>query len=206
MSLRDRNMDWLRKHVFIYPNQFYINEVAAADATVLKGVTATAPALTETSTLDVLSILFASDGDEVTAPWNLPFDMDPSFSVKLRVHACWSSTTGTDNVLFKAFINNAKGAAAFAKPATAVDTQFAAVTPGYTAAWKHFKTGWAVIAADKWTRAEVEAAHFVPILIESDTCVNSQNATNVNLLALEISYVPQFTRGGGSVRDVDAAS
>jgi hypothetical protein len=192
MANRDRNIDWLRKHVILPHNRFNLLSLVATNVVEM-------PA---SGTIE--GILFSADGEEATANWWLPFDMDPSFALKFRVHALWSSTTAADTVLFKVFINNVKRAAVLAKPATALGTALTTTTPGYTVASKEFVTAWGEIAADTWTRAEIEAAHMVNLLVEGDTIVNTQNANNVNFLGLEISYVPQRTKGSeGSRSDND---
>ena len=67
-------------------------------------------------------------------------------------------------------------------------------------------TSWAVINADKWTRAEIESGYLLSVTFELDATDAALGGTeDVYFAGYEISYVPQLTRGDGSVRDVDAA-
>ena len=200
MSLRDRNMDWLRKHVWVPAASF--GKVISTDQI---GISTGTPALLEIGATGYDGFKVDAAGEIASFVMLLPFDMDPGFSLKFRVHGTAEDAhTASDTVTFKGTYNNAKRAAAVVEAATVFDTDFAALTINDTAAILDI-SGWGVINADKWTRAEIEAGHLIAVGIELDATTLTIATENYCIIGVEYSYVVQLTRGDGSVRDVDAA-
>lgn len=137
----------------------------------------------------------------------LPFDMDPAFPLKARAHFASDSATAADTFTWKFFINNAKQAGAVALPITAFGTQPTAAALSATGGVSliHNKSNWGEVAANTWTRAEVEAGHMIGLICEIDASDSDlAGGEECYLLGIEISYVRQETRGGGSRADHDS--
>src|SRR3990167_7093285 len=90
MSLRDRNMDWLRKHVFVNAQ-----EMACRIGTAASFNTGT-PSLVEVTTANFVGFELDAVAESVSDIRMLPFDMDPAFSFKIRIHYTGKSTTAAD--------------------------------------------------------------------------------------------------------------
>lgn len=197
---RDKNFDWLRVHKYIH-----WSEMELFVATTIGGA---AMAAAHTKAIAINSkVLYApninASAEYIAGQLMLPTDMDPAFSMKFRVHWCWANTSTTHAGTWAMVYSNLKRAATLATPATALDTAIAAQTPGTATAYLPLVTGWGVINADKWTRAEIEAGHLLAFKL---TYTSSDYYTTVHPFGLEYSYVPQFTQGLGSEHDFDAAA
>jgi hypothetical protein len=215
MSIRDNRMDWLRKHVFVGGDSIMqpkatitLNEATPNTLLLFTplGGGAGTPDFTEVSTFDIAVPELDGAGDEVAKILLLPFDMDPSFSLKFRIHYCGKSTTAADTYTWKGWYNNAKSAAALAAASVAMSPDFGATNVLSGTAYQAGRTGWAEIAADTWTRAEIEAGHILPVKFELDASDATLGSEEVYFLGFEYSYVPQFTKGNGSRADFDSAS
>ena len=197
MGLRDRNIDWLRKHVWrSAPNM--------SQSQILIPAAALAP-MYELGTTRLPAFEFDAAGQFCFDVLMLPFDMDPDFSVKFRLHYSGKSTTAADTYTWKGFYNNALSAAAAVDPATALDTDFGATNVLSGTASQIGRTGWGVINALKWTRSQVETGHLIGLEFELDASDATLATEQVYLIGYEFSYVPQYTQGLGAQRDVDAA-
>lgn len=214
MALRDRNIDWLRRHVWVGGDEIMqpkalitLNEGTPntlQNFTPIGGGAGT-PEFVEVSTFDVAVPEIDGVGDEVAKILMLPFDMDPRFSLKFRIHYTGKSTTASDTYTWKGFYNNAKSAVAISAASTPFDVDFGSQNVLSGTPYRIGRTKWGEIAANKWTRAEIEEGHLILVKFELDATDATLSTEEVFFMGFEYSYVPQLTRGTGSVRDVDAA-
>jgi hypothetical protein len=201
MAVRDTNVDWLRKHVFV-PADCCNKVISTNQVTTVTG----AASLLEVTSAAITGFELNADAEAVSATLCLPFDMDPSFTLKFRIHYTGKSTTAADKYVWNFKYNNVKRAAAAATPATAPGVDFAATNVLSGTAYQIGVTDWAAIAADTWTRAEIEAAHIIGCLFTLTSSEASlASSEEAYFLGFEYSYVLNATRGSGSRGDWDAA-
>lgn len=203
MGVRDVNVDWLRKHKFIRAKDFLDTLVEGGPNTQTNPGNGTPVWTRNINSLGIEGWLLDTDEDEViTGPVWLPFDMDPDFPLKLTAHCLTKTNTGS--VMTFAFtFNNVKSAEAVALPTTATDVACSSVTAPATA-YRAYKVTGAEIAADTWTRAEIEAGHFINLGFKNKTHAGTIGTESIYVLGIELSYVPQMTRGAGSRADHDS--
>lgn len=219
MAVRDVNVDWLRKHVFVPAHRCAATPVLTAltltegtpntlntSTIVMKGIGVGSPILKDVNSLKVMGFELDAAGESVMDFLMLPFDMDPDFSLKFRVHFSGKSTTAADTYTWKGFYNNVLSAAAPADPATAFGTAFPATDVLSGTAYQIGRSSWGAIAASTWTRAQIEAGHIISLEFELDASDASLNSSEeAYFLGYEFSFIPLRTRGSGSRADNDAA-
>ena len=195
---RDRHIEWMRLHRFVPASQFCYT----TDGTDILGVGVGTAKLKELSTLSVSGPELDAAGEEGNAIIMLPFEMDPTFPMRFRVHYTGVSTTAADTYTWKGWYNNAKSAAAIAAPVTAMSPDFGATNVLSGTAYRIGRTGWADIVANKWTRAEIEAGHLLSLAFELDASdADLASGEPVYLVGFEYSFVPKLTIGLGTLRD-----
>lgn len=208
MAVRDVNVDWLRKH-FVVPASYAPWALALSEGTPntftqLNCGNGTPVWTPNINSLGVAGWLIDTDEDEVVfGAIHLPFDLDPDFAVNVSLHCLTKTNTGSV-ITWEGYINNVKSAAATALPTTALDTQFSAVTAPGTA-YRAYKVTGGQIAASKWTRAEIEASHFINFSAKCKSHAGTIGTESIYLMGVEFSYVPLRTRGSGARSDFDAA-
>lgn len=224
MAVRDVNIDLLRKHVYIPVKELSgvskidadggdanwgLGEILGSSASTrgAGGALTNLILMPNLNSLRVTAFKIDTAGGDVDHQIMVPFDMDPGFAFKVRIiYTSDLGSSGATKTYDWKVLYNDPGDAIMVDPATALDTVVAAHAWGGTA-YAVNKTAWGQIAADKWTRAQIEAGRFVNFKFELDAVgAGITLATNPGLLlGVEFSYVPQLTKGSGARADNDAA-
>ena len=198
MRVRDQNIEWLRKHVFRSASQMTHSHIMVPSASLAS--------MYEVGTSRLPGFEFDVAGQFCFDSFALPFDMDPDFDLKFRLHYTGVSTTAADTYTWKGFYNNALSAGAAADPATAFGVDFGAANVLSGTAYQIGRTGWGSIPGKTWTRAQVEAGHIIGVEFELDASDATLATEQAYLVGYEFSFVRQETRGEGSASDYDSAS
>lgn len=181
--LRDFNVEWLEKRIYIPCQAMQSQTDAGSSAFLSAGV----PVFQEIGSTNLAGVQIHAASDAVNMFGMIPYDLDITKQVRLRV---WVSKTSTDadvetiTVLYSAI---AEGAA-LVEPATALSTAIPAYTFGTTSGAAE-ATGFGIINRNTIG----QTAAFWGFNIAS-TMTNA-SADEINLLGLEIRYTPRRMAG-----------
>ena len=190
--IRDSNVDWMRKRLWV-PAQGGLNTMITATGPTGAG-TGAAPWV-EVSTFD-FSGIDCDNTDVYGFAFKLPYDVDPKYNLGFRW--CYTSgETAASNIFTATTLVDIKAnGAALVAATTALDTVVAAHTHPNIA----FALNWTARGIKNKnfaTREQIEAGAF---LVGKATIALTGLATAV-LLGLEMDYVSQMCRGIGNELD-----
>lgn len=182
MGLRDFNMDWLEKRVFI-PAQAFQTYITGA------GISDGNPVFQEVNSSGVSGIQINQAADAIATIWHMGSQVDITKQIRFRVWATSSSTDGdaeTLSVVYTAI--NADGTTALADPSTALSTTI----PAYT-----FSTTANVIGLTDFGRIarNTLASTTVGLILKVASTMTNASANEISILGLEIRYTPRLTAG-----------
>lgn len=185
--IRDKNMEWLEKRIFI-PFQGAQAQVTGAF------IAAGAAVFQEISTFDISGVQINQAADAAGHVMMIPYDLDIGWQTRVRVWLTSSSTDGdteTVTVLYKALGRGTALAAA----ATALDTAIPAYTFS-TTAYALGVTDYGIINASTFTTSTECLVWNV-----ASTMTNAA-ANEISLIGLELCYTPR--KLGGPQRNLRA--
>ena len=180
MGVRDYNIDWLEKSIYI-PAQSFQGQVTGAF------ISAGDPVFQEISTLGMSGVQIHTASDAIQTVVRMPYDIDRKHQIRFRVWWTKSSTDAdveTATVLYSAIA----AGGALVTPATALSTAVPAYTFGTTANCAEV-TDFGII--NRNTLADT--SEFLGLLVSS-TMTNA-SADEISLLGLEMRYSPRRTAG-----------
>lgn len=178
--IRDKNMEWLEKRVFI-PAQGFQTFVTGA------GISAGNPVFQEISTFGISGIQINQANDSISHVMMLPYDLDPTFQIRVRVWLTSSSTDGDAETITVVHKLLGRGTA-LAAPATALDTAIPAYTFSSTA-YALGITDFGVINANT-----VTTSHEAIVFDVASTMTNA-SANEISILGIEFCYTPRRLAG-----------
>lgn len=157
--IRDRNIDWQRKKVYV--NAVDFRDSIGVTTTTRVGLGTGVPVAKDLNSLFVAGMLIGAGGaddtgDEFHHYMPVPYDLDPDDEVGIRINWCTASTTDADDVAFVALLAFYAEDAAIIKAAGALDTVIPADLVGTAAAFGNKWTARGIKDAGFLTRAEVE--------------------------------------------------
>lgn len=212
--IRDQNIDYIRKRLFIGPFDFNAlitpavtagaGSEAFGEGELLQNPTSsgeiTAPDinLKEIGSTNIVGLGFSAAGDIVKGSIKVPYDLDPKWPVGFRVNFTnnnASAGTATFILLVEPF---KKDVAFSATVDNALDTVIgiSASTAQLINKW----TGRGIKRSIGFTRQEVLEGARLGLSLELDA-VATIAATDVVLLGLEMDYVPAIAEGNGCLVD-----
>ena len=183
--IRDKNLDYLEKRVYI-PVQDFQTFVTGA------GISAGNPVMQEVSTFGVTGAQINQAADSMSHVMMIPYDLDVTWQLRVRVWSCCSSTDAdveTWTVLYKPL---GRGTA-LAGAATALSTAIPASTWSTTAYGLDI-SDFGIINANTLT-----TAHELILWDVAGTMTNS-SANEISLLGLEVLYTPRQLGGTYNAR------
>jgi hypothetical protein len=205
MSIRDRNIDWLREYRLIpswhfsgygpTPAVTESGTTSHAAGALLPGSDTGAPIIDEISTFGYSACKMDTDGDVLSTYWLVPHDLDPTYEVGFRIW--WTSAaSGTQTVdwTLKTSWKAAGAALAAASAGAALNTTIAQDAMASTA-YGAMRTERGILNSGFLTRQQVEDGA-VGLFHVAATDLHT-GISAAWLLGLEIDYVPFRTRGTG---------
>lgn len=190
--IRDRNIDWLRKKLFI-PGSSFTAFVVTPDALgALTSVDAGAVVLQEISTFGYGAPLLDTAGDLVAHCMNVPYDMDPDAELGFTVVWTSGSATSADTIDWKVVCDFKAVDAAIIAPTTVLSTAIAQDTVGATTAYLAKRTSRGILNAGFLTRAQVAAGAVMMFSVEMDAFAAGLSEDKF-LLGIEIDYKLRMT-------------
>ena len=183
MSIRDRNIDWLRQKHYIHADRFGF---CATPASATFG--AGNPVPTEVSGVGWGGLLIGAAGDTMAAPdFQTPCTADPTEEIGVRV--IWSihggSTATTDDVTWIVKYDQFDIGEAVAST-SALDTAIAAQRAGVTTQHSFHRTSRGVVNADTFDFTARQGG----ITWEVEADAMDYSADEIQFIALEIDYKP----------------
>lgn len=204
MGLRDRNIDTIRKRLWIPP--FWMQGVgmhAAADV-VLHSIETVAAEYNEVTAVGMGTLQMAA-GEFVNGYFPCPIDLDPKFNVGFKV--CYTGLhddTGDATVDWILLQNVIAQGIVIALPATALNT----VIPddayvddagaSVVTDWLLQRTARGIRDVIGLTRKQIESEAFITLKLEMNA---TTNLTTVNYIGMIMDYTPQLCQGVGSESD-----
>lgn len=208
MGIRDQNIDWIRKRIWIPHTDFLCWQEPADGIQVV--ATATGIIHTEMAALGIMGA--DMDANEVIrCHIPVPYDLDPSKDVGFRVCFAVVSSGASCTVswiMLQDFIDVNE---AFVLATAALDTIIPLLTSvdeggaddntlTWTARGLRSKKAMAGTTAGlALTRANIEAGSWISISLEMDAAANE---TSTLLLGIQMDYAPMKTLGGGNINVV----
>ena len=178
--IRDFNIDWLEKRVWI-PAQAFQTFVTGA------GIAAGDPVFQEISSFGITGIQINQANDAISHVWMVPYDFDRSKQMRFRVWAS-SSSTDADAETITLTYSALTASGTLVAPITALSTAIPAVTFSATANALTV-TDFGIL--NRNTLATDTA--FMNLSVAS-TMTNA-SANEISLLGLEVRYTPRRTAG-----------
>lgn len=183
MSIRDRNIDWLRQKHYIHADRFGF---CATPASATFG--AGNPVPTEVSGVGWGGLLIGAAGDTMAAPdFQIPCIADPTEEIGVRV--IWSihsgSTADTDDVTWIVKYDQFDIGEAVAST-SALDTAIAEQRAGVTTQHSFHRTSRGVINADTFDFTARQGG----ITWEVEADAMDYSGDEIQFIALEIDYKP----------------
>lgn len=206
---QDRNMAWMRKRVFIAPNDMFgISEPAdgiqesAVDTTVI---------MSEISTLGFMPWLFA-DGKLLSGIIPIPYDVDPKHEIGFRIaYTMDHDGTGAGTVEWILLAKVIKNGIAITAATVGLDTVIGTsnyLGPDGAATvvdflWNVSNRGIWLPATHQINRDDIEDGSALTFSIE---CQAAENETTIRYFGLFMDYVPQRCWGVGMEMDAPLKS
>jgi hypothetical protein len=185
--IRDRNIEWKKKRLFIPVTEFsglgHSAFLGAGDVV-----------LAELSTLGIGAARLEDLTDKILHAMNLPHDVDVTQPIYARVHWTSDSAAAEDTATMKVQYKAIADQEALAAPDTALDTVIAADTLGgqlYLC-----KSPWGTINANKIAKDDLVV--FEVSCSATDATIASEY---IYVLGLELEYSPAKTAGNGMGRE-----
>lgn len=157
--IRDRNIDWSRKPVYVCARDWNDNLGVTTITNVKVGTgVAVEKEINSLLTTGVLIGAAGADatGDEFHHHMPIPYDLDPDDEVGFRVHWCSGSSTDADDVAFVMLLNTYAENGTIIAPATVLDTVIPSDLVSDGAAYAQRWTERGIKDAGFLTRAQVQ--------------------------------------------------
>jgi hypothetical protein len=188
--IRDRNIEWLRKPLYIDWKQFTgIDGVEGTGHKFATLATGTAVAQ-DINSLGIAGLLMDTANDLHFHETRVPWDMDPEDEVGFVVFWTSGSSTTADTIDFKVTFDIIATGAAYAAPSTALDTVVAQDT--VTGAYHNQQTARGIKNAGFTTRAVIAAGAKMVIGVELDAFAAGLDEDKF-FVGLEIDYKLRMT-------------
>lgn len=191
--IRDFNVEWLEKRIFIPWNQMtgVIQDVAAGVLFRSQQSATSLAAAIAAALVGKLGIGAQNDG--VSHLFMAPYDLDIKKAVRFRAHYTQTAASGTVSwkVLYAALLDDAglgTGGTVVAAPAVALDTAIPAIVTAGVTSSAYMVTGFGQI--NRNTLADTTTALALAI-----TCTDAAPNAGLGLLGLEIRYSSRRTSG-----------
>ena len=189
--IRDRNIEWKRKRVFLHPLQGGGWNAGSGAATIV-GLHTGDPVFAELSTFGFGAVRFEAEGDEWVQLWQLPKDVDVDKPIYFRVVWSSESTTAADKATFILTYKAVADGETLAAANTALDTPIPQDTWGATSAFTVARTDWGKINGG--TLSEGDLLVLETEIDSTDVTIGSEY---IYFLGLEVEYTPKKTFGPG---------
>jgi hypothetical protein len=201
MPLRDKNIEWLEKRVYIPWNAFTgIIQIISATAFTLRSLQSATSTGAAVAAALVGKLAVAATGDGASTLMGMPYDVDRRKQIRFRVFYTQTAVTGTVTwqVLYDQYIATqagTAGASVIAVPATALDTVIPAAA--------------GTVVANDLRVTDVGIINASTVLDTADGLILAVTTTDalpvagLGLLGLEMRYSPRMT--GGPERNIRAA-
>ncbi len=202
MGIRDNNIDWLRKTLFIPHIEFGLHHDGSTPFN-LEGPLAAGTFLKELGSLGYVGLLMDANGENVRVLRPLPKDIDPISPIGFRVH--WTALhdgAGDAAATWTILTRVCKRGIAIAAAATALDT--VVTIDQYTndsnaqavTDYLYQRSPRGIMNSLGITRTDIESGAL--LLVDVDLTTMDADFTECYLIGLEIDYVPWKTEGQGS--------
>ncbi len=190
--IRDKNIDWIEKRIYIPWNAFTGVAQSAAGGGFFRSLQSTTSVGVAVASSLVAKLATSVQNDGASTLIGMPYDVDRKKQVRFRVFYTSTATTGTVTwkILYDQYVATSAGTAGatvIAVPATALDTVVPAEA-GTTVANDLRVTGFGVI--NKNTLLDTADG-----LILAVTCTDAAPIAGLGLLGLEMRYTPRMTAG-----------
>lgn len=204
MGVRDKNIEWLRKRLYIPTiawggmiskafNCTSTSQFAAGD--IMISAHTGAKDWTEVSSFGYTTFTPTAANDALAGYCRVPFDCDPQYEMGVRVHFASASATATDTLTWAVQLDFKAKETALIEPATVLSTTIAASTVIGTA-HAHQWSARGVKTGAFLTRQQVEdGAIMVWEVILS--AIHTGHTEALYLLGIEFEYAPFLTKGAG---------
>ena len=210
MALQDRNMDWMRKRLWIPP--WYMGGLGS-DGT--NGVTLVADLESndqvwlELSSFGYGAVKFTADNKLISGFIPCPYDLDPKFPVGFAIHWTAVSTGSTCEVTWLLLQNAVNRGIVLAKATAALDTILVS-DPTTTDKDVASATDLLYQVTERGvrndiglTRAQIEEGAMITLNLEQ---ASATAETNIYYIGMMMDYVPQLCQGIGKEADAPLSS
>lgn len=191
--IRDYNIEWLEKRIFIPYNAIgggisgIVDATDASEDTALRAFASATAKVTEIGTSDIAGLAIGADNDGVSGFIMAPYDLDIKKQVRFRVHFTQTADSGTVTWVLT-YTPVIAGTTAIAAPTTALSTAIPAYTTALSTDNVWLVSDFGIINRD--TLADTTTGLLFKLICTDDT----PNA-GLSLLGLEMRYTPRRTAG-----------
>jgi hypothetical protein len=193
--IRDYNIEWLEKRIFLPVESFGYTDIAdATDASENTSLIAAAtgnPELEELSTFGLAVGDVAAAGDMWARFFMTPYDLDITKQIRFRVWWAQTAATATDSVTWIVTYQRVVAeSTVLVDPITALSTAIPALDLSTGTANQLQATGFGII--NRNTLADTN--QFLNLKVEADD-IGTFSASEVKFVGLEVRYTPRRTAG-----------
>lgn len=191
--IRDYNLEWLEKRIFIpWQSMTGIMQIVAAGTAFRSQQSATSLATAVAASL-VTKLATSAQNDGVSHLFMAPYDLDIKKAIRFRVHYTQTAASGTVSwkVLYAALLDDAglgTGGTVIAAPAVALDTVIPAIVTAGVTSSAYMVTGFGQI--NRGTLVDTTTSLALAV-----TTTDAAPVAGLGILGLEVRYSSRRTSG-----------